>query len=128
MTRYAAICDGRLLGDGVGVGGEAEGEVTGRWMGMDLEGRGRDKTATIAVLLYGQPHPRSNINSTRQGAPNLRKSADAFRDPWASERDTQTTICVGAALATSMRAGFGRCFDGETEPRCLLILKAQVKH
>ena len=55
----------------------------------------------------------SHMCSTHGRAPNLPGARTHF-DPWTSEQDNNL-LC--SATATSVRAHFGRCFDGEGEPR-----------
>ena len=81
---------------------------------MDLRRR-EETNEAIAVYTYGHFVRARNINSTRQGAPNLPGARTHFATPGQAR---ETTICVGSALATSVRAGVGRCFDGEAEQRC----------
>ena len=117
VVLYAAVCDYEAAG------GDAEKRKRSRGDG----GCGSERTggeadeAIAAVYTYVRAfRPRSNINSTRQGAPNLPESADAFGDPWTSERDNNL---LWFCFATSVRAGFGRCFDGETHPSSTKDLK-----
>ncbi|TLD06836.1 hypothetical protein E2P81_ATG10157 [Venturia nashicola] len=52
------------------------------------------------------------VQHTHGRAPNL-PGARTIATPGQASK---TTICSGFAMATSVRAGFGRCFDGEYEP------------
>jgi hypothetical protein len=73
----------------------------------------READEAIAVYTYGHfVRARITIAHTRQGASNLRSARTHFA-PLTSERDNNLRrLC----FATSVRAGFGRCFDGETKP------------
>lgn len=113
----AAVCDGRAAGGGCWARRGGRGHRAMMMVDMDLGGRKERQTnEAAAVYTYGHLVRARNINSTRQAAPNLpgaRGRISLAVDPWTSERDNNLRrLC----FATSVRAGFGRCFDGETKP------------
>ena len=107
MLRYAMI---QAASGGVERRKRSQGDGGG-YDGSEKTGGETDEA--IAVYTYGHLVRARNINSTRQGAPNLPGARTHFATPGQAR---ETTICVGSALLRQCAPGFGRCFDGETHP------------
>ena len=107
MLRYAMI---QAASGGVERRKRSQGDGGG-YDGSEKTGGETDEA--IAVYTYGQFARARNINSTRQGAPNLPGARTHFATPGQAR---ETTICYGSALLRQCAPGFGRCFDGETHP------------
>ena len=118
MLRYAMI---QAASGGVERRKRSQGDGGG-YDGSEKTGGETDEA--IAVYTYGHLVRARNINSTRQGAPNLPGARTHFATPGQAR---ETTICVGSALLRQCAPGFGRCFDGETHPSSTVRSEKHLK-